>query len=391
MGNNPEWANVIPKQPGFSGPEFGKELTKGIKASIKKRENDSKSYKFFGDYPYSDTKADKNYAVENENRGTLLESDLGEGYTHFAIFKNDNKIADGWDYTELYDEDSRTYDNDSIKDYAKIDLLDNFPENKVSDFKVVTKNHLNKLNIDYKDTNNWYKPTNENKNIGEMTETIKRLNFKKPFNGIHNALRLIPEGYRVDNKVFEMYDGNEKYKIRWEGDKSHGSPVVLSASDKVLVNEDISKMRHLFNYKSTDHLGVVKGVDRLHEESKFKDIWSKTKSLLNETEETDKDKIIDDLLNEISSSEVKQDMKSPEKQAMVDAMDTQEAKFYKELMDSITKYLAQPGKQSLGKFKTLANHLTTFINNELTTAVDETVEPESKLDRFDEVFDGCDE
>ena len=37
MGNNSEWANVVPKQQGFTGPEFGKNLVKRIKASAKKR------------------------------------------------------------------------------------------------------------------------------------------------------------------------------------------------------------------------------------------------------------------------------------------------------------------------------------------------------------------
>jgi hypothetical protein len=79
------------------------------------------------------------------------ESDLGAGYTHFAIFKTDGKIADGWDYTGV--------DNDDIKYYTKLDIIDNFPEHKVSDFKVVTKKYLEKNRINPSDTNNWYKPS----------------------------------------------------------------------------------------------------------------------------------------------------------------------------------------------------------------------------------------
>jgi hypothetical protein len=79
------------------------------------------------------------------------DSDLGAGYTHFAIFKADGKIADGWDYTGV--------DNDEIKYYTKLDIIDNFPEHKVSDFKVVTKKFLEKNGINPSDTNNWYKPT----------------------------------------------------------------------------------------------------------------------------------------------------------------------------------------------------------------------------------------
>jgi len=81
----------------------------------------------------------------------VVKEDLGLGYTHFAIFKSDGKIADGWDYADI--------DNESIKYYTKEDLVNNFPENRPSDFKVVTINVLNRMGIDPSDTNNWYKPT----------------------------------------------------------------------------------------------------------------------------------------------------------------------------------------------------------------------------------------
>jgi hypothetical protein len=79
---------------------------------------------------------------------------------------------------------------------------------------------------------------------------LKRLKFKSAFNGLGNALKLIPESYRTDNKVFEMTDGNESYKIRWEGSLNEGKAVVLMASDNKLVNEDINRMKALFGYKS---------------------------------------------------------------------------------------------------------------------------------------------
>jgi hypothetical protein len=84
-------------------------------------------------------------------------STLGKGYTHFAIFKADGKIADGWDYSSLYDEYEKSFDNDSIKYYTKQDLKDNFPDNKTSDFKIVTRKSLEKSGVNPSDTNNWYK------------------------------------------------------------------------------------------------------------------------------------------------------------------------------------------------------------------------------------------
>lgn len=117
------------------------------------------------------------------------------------------------------------------------------------------------------------------------TEKMKRLVFKKEFNGVENALKLIPESYKVDNKEFQMTDGNEKYEIRWEGSLTEGRAVILKASDKQLMNEDMQKMKHLMGYKSQDTLGTLKGAARIDENAKFNDIWGKTKSLINESEE----------------------------------------------------------------------------------------------------------
>lgn len=77
-------------------------------------------------------------------------------YTHFAINKDDNKIVNGWDYSNLYDSDSKSYDNESIKEYSKLDLIDMFPDKKPSEFKIVTNNFLKKNNINPSDVNNWY-------------------------------------------------------------------------------------------------------------------------------------------------------------------------------------------------------------------------------------------
>jgi hypothetical protein len=112
---------------------------------------------------------------------------------------------------------------------------------------------------------------------------MKRLTFKKPFNGIGKALELIPETYKVNDKVFQMTDGNENYEIRWEGTLNEGKGVILKAENKSMVNEDMKHMKHLMGYKSEDTLGTLKGAERLSENSSFSDIWDKTKALLSET------------------------------------------------------------------------------------------------------------
>lgn len=116
-------------------------------------------------------------------------------------------------------------------------------------------------------------------------ESMKRLKFNKEFKGVGNALKLIPESYKTDKKEFEMTDGNETYRIRWEGTLTEGRAVIITAANKTMVSEDINRMKALFNYKSEDTLGLVKGNARLDENVAFTDVWNKTKKLMNEEED----------------------------------------------------------------------------------------------------------
>ena len=109
---------------------------------------------------------------------------------------------------------------------------------------------------------------------------MKRLKFKKPFNGMDNAKKLIPESYKVDGNEFEITDGNETYRVKWSSLINEG--IVLTSSNKARINEDMSKIKHLMGFKSQETLGTVKGAERLNENKKFGNILNKTKRLLNE-------------------------------------------------------------------------------------------------------------
>ena len=200
MGNNPEWANVVPKQQGFTGPEFGKDLVSKIERSKKKRDGASE--------------------LSNKNTTSVNATDF--------------------------------------KDSAMT--------NKKSKSIAISEDNSN------------------NKPEIKETTKMKRLKFKKAFNGIETALNVIPESYKVDNKVFEMTDGNEHYKIRWEGSLNEGTAIVLNAYDDNLVKEDFDKIKHLMNFKSQDTLGNLKGSQRLDENQAFADMIKKTRTIMTEGE-----------------------------------------------------------------------------------------------------------
>ena len=277
MGNNPEWANVIPKQQGFTGPDFGKNLVKRAKASTEKRNNQTPTLNL---------------------RGRDIQADLKDtGHRPYALDENietpeekNARIISGWIVETGVDKVAEKL----LNRYSETGMLSDMP------YSMEYGNAINKIisllnkkqftlamqtakksatKLDKKAMKGGMFENNDN-NKTQIKEGMKRLKFKKEFNGVGNALKMIPEGYRVDNKEFEMTDGNETYKIRWEGNLTEGRAVVLMASDKKMVSEDMAHMKHLMGYKSTETLGLLKGKARINENAVFGDIYSKSKVLL---------------------------------------------------------------------------------------------------------------
>jgi hypothetical protein len=82
--------------------------------------------------------------IENIIREVIKESKINKDYTHFAIDKKTNKIVNGWEYKNL--------DSESIKEYTKMDLEDQFSDREPSEFKILKKS---KLKVDPFDIKNW--------------------------------------------------------------------------------------------------------------------------------------------------------------------------------------------------------------------------------------------
>jgi len=118
----------------------------------------------------------------------------------------------------------------------------------------------------------------EEKNTIMETKKIKRLKFKNTIGGLENALAFIPESYKVNSKIFEMTDGNENYRFRWEGNLNEGRAITLKAYDKTLVESDKARMETLMGFKSD--LGIPTPKQRLAESDVFKTMLTKSKVLM---------------------------------------------------------------------------------------------------------------
>ena len=222
------------------------------------------------------------------------------------------------------------------------------------------------------------------------TNKMKRLRFEKPFNGVGNALQLIPEGYKVDNKTFQMTDGNENYEVRWEGTLTEGTAVVLTASDKNMVNEDMAYMKHLMSYKSEETTGVLNGRERLAENNMFGDILNKTRGVITEDKDAVKNPLLESVSPTLMESGNIEGQKAPEvtdyklkhadnKGKMVMAEDEiEESEEIAEVVDEVVEESQDIEGQTAPVVK---------LDEEDCDGDEE----EDEKDRFDEVFAGLDE
>jgi hypothetical protein len=307
---------------GASSDDFGKKRVKDAADSFKKRTDAVKGVISFGD---DIEMIDKNYKPIGRH-SALSEStefngqipDLFYPYSQ-SIIKIVSDVNNPTTEANYIEKSNRIINALRQKLGDNPNFETSLPQlyRYIADLAGISPNHKKNVgenssaasrNIEYgnpygnEDTYDAKEKFNNDNNKTQIKESMKRLKFKKEFNGVGNALKMIPESYKVDEKIFEMTDGNETYKIRWEGTLNEGRAVILMASDKSLINEDMQKMKHLMGYKSQETLGLVKGKARLDENAMFSDIWGKTKTLLEGEDIEDSDAKEGDLDDAVSNA-----------------------------------------------------------------------------------------
>jgi uncharacterized secreted protein with C-terminal beta-propeller domain len=68
----------------------------------------------------------------------------------------------------------------------------------------------------------------------------------------------IPSRVKIDETRFSITDGENTYKLIWEGDIKTGEPIVTNFKNNQMVNEDIQKMKHLWGFKPETPKQIVK-------------------------------------------------------------------------------------------------------------------------------------
>lgn len=107
---------------------------------------------------------------------------------------------------------------------------------------------------------------------------IKKLTFKNTvFLNENHMISRIPDMYMVEGNKFIMRDKNaNEYIIEWHSDKPNVTRHFTS--ENILAEQN--KMKHLFNYNSSDNYKPSTVANRLNENNEINDMLSKVRQLM---------------------------------------------------------------------------------------------------------------
>jgi len=97
--------------------------------------------------------------------------------------------------------------------------------------------------------------------MGQSEQKENTFKFKGTLVSEEQVLKLAnkaPSRVKINETKFSITDGENTYKLIWEGDIETGEPVITNISNINLVNEDIEKMKYLWGFKPKEEKKIVK-------------------------------------------------------------------------------------------------------------------------------------
>jgi hypothetical protein len=121
------------------------------------------------------------------------------------------------------------------------------------------------------------KPVNENE---KYSDVIKENIFKvkgeiKSKEQVIKLTEKLPSRVKMDETVFAITDGNNYYRLIWEG-KEDGEAVITHEKNSQIVNESIDKMKHLWGFNSSKTTST-KNINKQNEDENFKKMFRNLK------------------------------------------------------------------------------------------------------------------
>lgn len=127
--------------------------------------------------------------------------------------------------------------------------------------------------------------TKNRKDIEKQSDTmfeskkIKNLRFKHTvFLSEGHMLSKVPDDYKKDGNRFMMSDSDgNSYIVEWNANRE---PDVEKQLNKKAVNEEMNRIKQLYNYHSKDHFNNTTSQSRIHEDKEFSDMIGKARKLM---------------------------------------------------------------------------------------------------------------
>jgi len=120
------------------------------------------------------------------------------------------------------------------------------------------------------------KPVNESKYSDVIEENIFKVkNEIKSKEQVIKLTEKLPSRVKIDETVFAITDGNNYYRLIWEGEED-GEAVITHENNTKVVNESIDKMKHLWGFNPSKTTST-KGIVGEKENEKFKETFRKLK------------------------------------------------------------------------------------------------------------------
>lgn len=160
--------------------------------------------------------------------------------TGMQALKYDNEGTEVYDKFEKRMEDLNDGDStyEKLKKYSEKYLKHKYEE--PDEYHYTPKVRVTDKAI----TSEGYSDINK-ENIFKVKGTIKNKQQ------VINLVDRLPSRVRVDETVFSITDGQNSYRLVWEGAED-GEVIVTHEKNVNIVNESINKMRHLWEFKSSD-------------------------------------------------------------------------------------------------------------------------------------------
>jgi hypothetical protein len=213
------------------------------------------------------------------------ESQIGEAFEAPKVDREDDQESP----EDIYDVEALGTGMQALKyDDEDTDVYDKFEE-RMKDLNGDDETYeiLQKNSDKYKKYR-WDKPDEYNKppklrvtdeSYKKYSDVIKENIFKtkgkiKSIEQVLKVVDKVPSRVKVDETVFAITDGENYYRLIWEGHED-GEAVITHDKNVNVVSESVGRMKHLWDFKSSDSISTKKNITE--SEDMFKKMFSQVK------------------------------------------------------------------------------------------------------------------